>query len=490
MLHITQINARTNITYQQQRFNMSVENNNEKKNDDTATSSSESGVKPLEISYDDGGEDSQESETKRRRLSDSDNKDSANDVVRPDCAKSSSSPTFSPNIDRIVNHINNSHSPMPFTALTQHQSDSPVAGRTDNDILSKKEVPTAQELSKVLCRIVDDETYQWEKDGLAVLKKLYLWAENQTPTKPEEKSAYYKHFLLYGGCPKILDFLQQHKDDVRCITSVAKLIMMFVFEANRQVSTKVYAGKIAKEFVTNGGIGIFLNIIDDVSSGAEEHFLHYACAIEKCWTAIRNVICMNTAIVSMKREEQVQVLDSALKCLVATQNQEEGIATIRRKVIRVIDNLLRNNFFMAQNKDLKERKVISYCLGSLMVHHDEEDDENCNGSNEIDWADDEEAVAYTLSICFACFRDKKGIVAASDEEKMISLSVFALKQFPSNAIIQSNALPLLESSLSKASKTTMEESNVLEGIASILKSNTVNAAVKEEARGLLKKMYH
>jgi hypothetical protein len=451
---------------------------NENKNNDIA-SSEESGVKPLEISHDE--EDSRAWETKRRRLSD--NKDSTD--IRPDGVVASSGSPSSPNINRIVNHINNSNSPMALTALTQHQSDS--VGRGDNDIVSKKTVPTAQELSKALCRIVDDETYQWEKDGLAVLKKLYVWAENNTPTVPEEKSAYYKHFLLYGVCPKILDFLQHHEDDVRCITSVAKLIMMIVFEANRQDSTKVYAGKIAKEFVINGGIGIFLNIIDDVATG--ENFLHYATAIEKCWTAIRNVICMNTAIASMKREEQLQVLDSALKCLVATQNQEEGIANIRRKVIRVIDTLLRNNFFMPQNKDLKERKVVSYCLASL-VTRDEEDDENDDGVNEIVWADDEDAVASTLSICFACSQDKKDIVTASDEEKMISLSVFALKEFPSNSTIQSVALPLLEGSFSKVSTTTMEESNVLVGIASVLKSNTVNAAVKEEARRILKKMYH
>jgi hypothetical protein len=198
---------------------------------------------------------------------------------------------------------------------------------------------------------------------------------------------------------------------------------------------------------------------------------------------------MNTAIVSMKREEQLQVLDSALKCLLATQNQEEGIANIRRKVIRVIDTLLRNNFFKAQNKDLKERKVVSYCLASL-VARDEEDDENDDGVNEIGWADDEDAVASTLSICFACSQDKKDVVTASDEEKMISLSVFALKEFPGNSTIQSVSLPLLEGSVSKVSTTTMEESNVLVGIASVLKSNTVNAAVKEEARRILKKMYH
>mmetsp|Transcript_17490 Transcript_17490/g.31563 ORF Transcript_17490/g.31563 Transcript_17490/m.31563 type:complete len:94 (-) Transcript_17490:263-544(-) len=64
-----------------------------------------------------------------------------------------------------------------------------------------------------------------------------------------EKVAFFKDFVLYGGIPRVLDFLQQHMDDIRCVNMSCKVILTFIFESFPQISAQKYAVVIAKTVV-------------------------------------------------------------------------------------------------------------------------------------------------------------------------------------------------------------------------------------------------
>ena len=80
----------------------------------------------------------------------------------------------------------------------------------------RRPLPTARELSKVLCRIVDDEAYT-EHDAEIALATLHHWALKQNV-------AFGNHFADVGGLQQVLFFVEDRIDDYKSIASALLLL--------------------------------------------------------------------------------------------------------------------------------------------------------------------------------------------------------------------------------------------------------------------------
>ena len=123
--------------------------------------------------------------------------------------------------------------------------------------IERKPLPSARELSKVLCRIVDDEAYT-ERDAEIALETLHHWAWKQNV-------AFGNHFADVGGLQQVLFFVEDHLRDCQCILP-AFWLMETLCRPLQGASATIYESKalstmrtkIGKCIVEVGGVHLML----------------------------------------------------------------------------------------------------------------------------------------------------------------------------------------------------------------------------------------
>jgi len=123
--------------------------------------------------------------------------------------------------------------------------------------IERRPLPSARELSKVLCRIVDDEAYT-ERDAEIALETLHHWALKQNV-------AFGNHFADVGGLQQVLFFVEDHIEDCKCIMP-AFWLMETLCKPLQGASATIYESKalsnmrtkIGKCIVDVGGIHLML----------------------------------------------------------------------------------------------------------------------------------------------------------------------------------------------------------------------------------------
>ena len=123
--------------------------------------------------------------------------------------------------------------------------------------IERRPLPSARELSKVLCRIVDDETYT-ENDSEIALETLHVWSLKQNV-------AFGNHFADVGGLQQVLFFVEDHIADPKCILP-AFWLMETLCKPLQGASATIYESKalskmrtkIGKCIVDIGGVNLML----------------------------------------------------------------------------------------------------------------------------------------------------------------------------------------------------------------------------------------
>ena len=123
--------------------------------------------------------------------------------------------------------------------------------------IERRPLPSARELSKVLCRIVDDEAYS-ERDAEIALETLHHWALKQNV-------AFGNHFADVGGLQQVLFFVEDRIDDCNCIAP-ALMLMETLCKPLQGASHTIYESKalsnmrtkIGKCIVDVGGVHLML----------------------------------------------------------------------------------------------------------------------------------------------------------------------------------------------------------------------------------------
>jgi len=139
------------------------------------------------------------------------------------------------------------------------RTDGKTSETTSTDIVpvERRPLPSARELSKVLCRIVDDEAYS-DRDAEVALETLHHWALKQNV-------AFGNHFADVGGLQQVLFFVEDHIDDCKSIVP-AFWLMETLCKPLQGASATIYESKalsnmrtkIGKCIVDVGGVHLML----------------------------------------------------------------------------------------------------------------------------------------------------------------------------------------------------------------------------------------
>jgi hypothetical protein len=143
------------------------------------------------------------------------------------------------------------------TADDDNEENNGTSSGSDIIPIERRPLPSARELSKVLCRIIDDETYT-ENDSEIALETLHIWSLKQNV-------AFGNHFADVGGLQQVLFFVEDHIDDPKCIVP-AFWLMETLCKPLQGASATIYESKalsnmrikIGKCIVDIGGVHLML----------------------------------------------------------------------------------------------------------------------------------------------------------------------------------------------------------------------------------------
>jgi hypothetical protein len=342
-----------------------------------------------------------------------------------------------------------------------------VAATTNND----DELPTTDQLSRELCKIVDVVHYSRE-ESLRALKNLFKWAfigDND----------FLKSFHTYGGIVKVLDFLKATMNDVnckgsirmKCIEKAARVIAM-VAVVREDAMNKDIAAKIATTLLDCDGINTLINASEEYTGGDDIPQLE---AMRCVWNALRNLTCNLTT--DFLLITALNIFDTGIDTMSQLKSVDGDIASeILEHVFCTSNNIVHANYIT--KKYFQDGNILSKCLDILKK----------NGVWNFRSREGllHEAMNFVDCCCINNLLDE-----SLDYEMILPLLVVALKQFPSNDKIRGYAVNILDEACSSEpnNKKFILKSGVMEPLGSLLASDEINDEnEKNKVRTLISKI--
>ncbi|OEU08671.1 hypothetical protein FRACYDRAFT_249572 [Fragilariopsis cylindrus CCMP1102] len=387
---------------------------------------------------------------KRRRTNNGDNNDDAN--------------------DEDDSHNDNSNNPLaqvvvvpdPAVSVAIDGSDNAaavaaaVAATKNND----GELPTTDQLSRELCKIVDVVHYSRD-ESLRALDNLYTWA-----SKGDNDSL--KSFHIYGGIVKVLDFLKATMNDVNCKGSIR---MECIEKAARVISTVTHTGendenkniatKNATTLLDCDGIDTLINASEEYTGGDDIPQLK---AMRSVWNAFRNLTCILTKDLLMIQDTALTIFDTGIGIMSQLKSVDFFATAILGHVFCTLSQIVIENYIT--KKYFQDENILSKCLEVLK-------------KNGVWNFRSREGLLHDTMNFVDCCRIKNLLDESLDSEMILPLLVVALKQFPSNDKIRGHA------------QTTRKypKSGVMEPLGLLLASDEINDEVeKNKVRTLISKI--
>jgi hypothetical protein len=247
-------------------------------------------------------------------------------------------------------------------------SDDDRSGRTSpttSPTSSLLQLPTFEELSKVLCAIVDTDHYS-RNDAIHALKNLARWGYSDNLT-------FLSNFSELGGIQRVLLYLKNNKMDPQCVMISAKVIMSCTHRNphnnnnNQQHDNGVYniANEITRYFTMRDGIRILLDAGKQYNNGGSvgEHSNNNGNddndgnnvvnlqlqALRWIWMVLMNVTEKSSTFDIVHKDQLLAIFDSGLETM--TKLGKNLIPTNTTTAIVGVDN---NN----NNKDVVRSPVV------------------------------------------------------------------------------------------------------------------------------------
>jgi hypothetical protein len=259
---------------------------------------------------------------------------------------------------------------------------SPTTSTSTSSLL---QLPTFEELSKVLCAIVDTDHYS-RNDAIHALKNLARWGYSDNIT-------FLSNFSELGGIQRVLLYLKNNKVDPQCVMISAKVIMSCTHRNphhnnnnNQQQHENVYniANEITRYFTMRDGIRILLDagkqynhggsVGDHNNNGNDDNHdddnvvTLQLQALRWIWMVLMNVTEKSSTFDIVHKDQLLAIFDSGLETM--TKLGKNLIPTNTTTTIVGVDN--NNNSDVVRspvvvrnsNSTASSSAVLPYACGS------------------------------------------------------------------------------------------------------------------------------
>lgn len=337
-------------------------------------------------------------------------------------------------------------------------------------------LPTPVELSKVLCRIVDTDTYSRQK-AVDTLEQLLRWLE-KCDTK------FLTSFYALGGVIKVLHYITERMDDVHCrwknrMEGIHRAALVLAHasclggdeETNQEIVTNIVTCA-----VYNGGLEISMNVSGEYTGGEDDSGPPPPppVAVSAVWCVVRNIF--SSSSLNIEEEKAVAVFGTGMDLLTKLKYVDEsGTSVLLEHIFITLRLIVHRNCIT--KPFIQQNTIISKCLDVFKKK---------NGS----WNDDrgEEATKWATEL-FCDLHDQNLLTCDSDYELLLPFYVFAFEKQLSNDCIHDNSIDFFGKSCSVICDTNIiKRSKVLESLGRILSASEVSEDKRKEVGILIGKI--
>jgi hypothetical protein len=331
-----------------------------------------------------------------------------------------------------------------------------VVDAVNHDISNDDELPTTNQLSQELCKIVDIVHYSRD-ESVRALANLHKWACT-------EDHAFLKSFHTYGGIAKVLDFLKATMNDGNCKGSIR---MECIESAANVISTVTYSGEnddnneIAKDIATTllncDGINTLISASEEYTGGGDIPQLK---AVRSVWNAIMNLTYIFTTD-SLSQDEAITIFDTGIDVISQVKSVGGHIASETLEHVLYTFYIMLYNNHVITKKYFQDKNILSKCLEVFKK----------NGA----WdCRTEKVTEFGINFFNSC-HIKHLLDDSSDYEMILPLLVIAIKKYPSNDEIRKYAMKMMNRSCSTINdKKKILRSGVMESLGVLLASDEIN----------------
>jgi len=364
------------------------------------------------------------------------------------------------------------------TGQAKRQKTDDDSSTTAEDDRNNVSPPTGKQLSLALCRIDDTDMYSTDDINKA-LDNLGTWAgcnDNQ-----DEIARISKDFIELGGIPRILNFIQDNKDNVGFMLRASKIIEGFLDPGSNDEHLE-NASTMAQKFVEREGVEMMLSIIKEKYTG--ELDVDQLTTLENIFDVFCHTIPNMNAKNMVDIDKFSHVIDAGISTMAILSNintHDAAVAHLKESIFIYFQNFVSFNADMMDIVDFQEKNIFPKCVRALKDPVDNS------------WKYDKKAWGYASSFFYECCMENREILSRKNDFKVIiPFCIRFMKEDPDHSS-SSGVVDLLREASDIIGKKKMITSNkgLLEVLGTIVYcgNDTVSNDVKEKAMNLMEHFF-
>jgi hypothetical protein len=365
----------------------------------------------------------------------------------------------------------------------------PTAGRAGGGTAAPSGPVLCRELSKLSPFVVADGGMDARTEAIRALRTIKKWACASRRSEDEEEDfheelrdavstedeAFLKHFIRYGGIPRLFDFLKAHLSDAECVSHVADIVRYLTrvgrnccFDEIEDLDVNDFAGNAIE---ATDGIHTLLLANDEFENATTDEEMK---ALTIVWGALCNTLRLNYVFVN--HAEVLLVVETACDWLGKLSNYDTATSyssELLGRILHILGGAVCYEWLTVNN--VESRKLVAQSLTALHIHKDHLKDSSflCHGM---------------LRFMESCSHQNT-ISKGSVYEDILPFCASALKEFPTIFWIQRSGLELLTKILEEVEKDAVVRSGAGVGVALVLQSDDVEEDIKKLAHEVMKELY-
>jgi hypothetical protein len=350
-------------------------------------------------------------------------------------------------------------------------------------------LPTARQLAKVLCRIVDDEAYT-RNDASVALQRLHQWALKQDVK-------FGNNLVSIGVVQLVLFFVEDHMQDAKAISSALLLLEALTTPLDEYESKAIsnIRAKVSHNIVEGGGIELLLKA-----------FAFHGLPEQKD-TALEQKLVLDKDI-HKEQDSLWNTLSSMLKC-----DENNDPLTMACGVLAGSDPRFSRNFFGGSPKRATDTAVLCMKVLTQVVPHsagaipdrsaailttvvDIIPKLKVDGSNKTPSfaKQEQEALVSSVMSCLVSSvklaNEKVLNQNKATAKQTVEVTVQIMREYPSHPQIVCDGCLILKGVCPHLTKTERKRYGVVAALGAVVASNTMmDRKVKEIADAILEEQF-
>jgi hypothetical protein len=352
-------------------------------------------------------------------------------------------------------------------------------------------LPTPRQLSKVMCRIVDDEAYT-KSDCLLALQRLHQWAVKQ--------DIQYGNALVEVGCIQhVIFFVEDHQTDVTTISSALLLLQALTtpLDDNESAAMTNMRLKVSQTIVDGQGIELLLRAFEYHGLPDHSDWTDARKVKESFWNTFSNMWNCDHGKVTDENANPLASVDTMVinacgvlsgrdNTLVGSRSSSDSATKTAILCMQILAKIVPCAAGAVPDKSEAILSTLVDAIPKLV--------KSGKGTNSLNKQDQQALIASIMSCLVSAVKHSEKVLKNTSNNTMskqvIDITVKMMREFPQHAQIVCDGCLVLQGVCPHLKKTERKKYGVVAALGAVVASdNMMDKKVKEIADAILEEQF-